>query len=106
MDVYVNGKEKKLVITDPKTGCDWTEDCMEGSGDLSWNNDEDRFEMDQDTYDWWSDYLDRRQVIEEKIYELDDDIKEKVQNEINETYTGFSDYLGVAEAAYNKYCPQ
>ena len=106
MEVYVNGTEKELVITDPEKGGDWTEDCLGDFGDITWNNDEDRFEMEQDAYEWWVEYLEKRSAIEEKIYELDDDIKEKVQNEINETYTEFNDFPDVAEAAYNKYNPQ
>jgi len=102
MNIYVNGTEKKLVITDPKTGCDWTEDCMDGSGDLSWNNEEDRWEMDQDAYEWWVDYLQKREAIENKIADLDDYIKGKVQNEINETYTEFNDFPDVAESAYRE----
>ena len=44
-----------------------TKDIISGIGDITWS--------DEEKYEWWADYLKKRQAIENRISELDDYIK-------------------------------
>lgn len=58
------GKIESLKIISEETGIEWTNDFIGNYGALTdgqftWNNEEDIYETDQVTYDWWFDIIER-----------------------------------------------
>jgi hypothetical protein len=48
------GETKKLSIIDRKSNTEWTADLIGNSGDLHYNSEEDRYEMQTEAdFDWW-----------------------------------------------------
>jgi hypothetical protein len=76
------GKVESLSIIDPKNGVNWINDFIGNYGALSdgqfsWNNEEDVFEADQATYDWWYNvikaYINADEVYREYLESLEDE---------------------------------
>jgi len=59
------------VITD---GQEWTNDLMGNVGALEYNAETEEFELTQDDYEWWAEYIDNYKNDEEDIEELADEI--------------------------------
>lgn len=73
----------ELTIIDPKTGCDW-------AADLTGNDDNIEFDgdykvCDQETFDWWSDLIERYQAADNRKHEI-------IQQE-TEDYEGLLEHL-------------
>lgn len=69
------GSLETLSIIDPASGCDYVADYIGNTGALSdgqfaRSGDDDVFECDQDTYDWWSAVLDRQAAVDERVESL------------------------------------
>ena len=69
------GEIKKLNIYDSKSHTEWTADLIGNSGDFAngqfvYNPDDYTYTADQDTYDWWKQYIDDTNKTDEEIDEL------------------------------------
>jgi hypothetical protein len=75
-------KIKELEIIDPVTGCSWVADCLGNCDDLKNYDDEtDTYEMDQDTFDFWENYLKSQQAADEAKKECRSNLaNEKVEH--------------------------
>ena len=81
---------KELRIVDSETGCEWTADLIGNTDGLHYNEDTEEYEMSQEEYSWWDEYITNYEADEEEIEELADeldidaaDITLRMQNEIN-----------------------
>lgn len=57
-------REVQLTIIDGKTGTEYTQDLIGNCDDLHYNSDLERYEMDQDGIDWWSNAIDGLENID------------------------------------------
>lgn len=80
------GKEKSLSIIDPRTGVDFIQDFIGNHGALIdgqfvFDEDRDAWVCDQETYDWWVKVVNDNQALNDRIYELENELgSETVQN--------------------------
>jgi hypothetical protein len=68
------GKIELLSIRD-KNGIDWTNDLIGNTGAFSdgllvWSEEDDAYEANQETFDWWSEYISGYEATETEIEEL------------------------------------
>lgn len=64
---------RELLITDPQTGIDYTEDFIGNAGDLDnfvWDYDLDAYMVSAEVYSWWARVLEDQQALEDRLYEL------------------------------------
>ena len=72
---------KGLEIIDPESGMDWTLDCIGNCGDLEYNEDTEEYEMNQDCFDWWNEYLEAKQNSDNAIFEYRNNLdNDKIEN--------------------------
>lgn len=66
MRVMVNGEVKELNCM--VNGCDCANDLIGNAGfdGFKYDNDEEIYVTDQETYDWWKEYLENNEADEEK----------------------------------------
>ena len=84
----IETKEKKeLIITDPKTGIQWTNDLLGNYDSLpDYNDDDGTYHILQDDYDWWYDLINDYQAADNRCYDIlcgiDDDgsMEAEIQN--------------------------
>lgn len=89
MEILVNNEIKELNITDPKTNTDWTQDLLGNNDAYDGYDDElETHTMEPETYEWWANYIDKQQTIDDRIYELrqtlEDEELDKLESEIGE----------------------
>ncbi len=69
--IIETNEETILSIIDPKSGMDWTNDLLGNHGELPDYNDEtDSYHMDQESFDWWSDLIERYEAADNRLHEL------------------------------------
>jgi len=98
------GEIKTLSIKDPN-GIDWTNDCI-GNADALHGYDEETnsYEMSQEDFEWWENYLSNLESDEEKLFEYKNNFdydSDKIYDIINEEFTGVNDY-GDHHSVYEK----
>jgi len=64
-----------LSIIDPRSGCDYITDFIGNTGALAdgqftYDEDQDAYICDQDTFDWWERVVNDNQELEDRIYDL------------------------------------
>jgi len=81
MKIYEIGNGEffgELILVDQETGCEWTRDFIGESDDLEWNDDEERYEMTEEAFDWWLRACRVKQAFDEKTgfdrYEIEAEI--------------------------------
>jgi hypothetical protein len=101
-------KTEGLELIDPKTGCDWIIDCIGNCDDGNTDREDVDFEMDQDTFDWWKNYVNKKQSADDQVFEyrnnLDfdaqvdfDEILEQKMSQINDMESGPSAQLNAID---------
>ena len=95
MDILVNNTIKDLTIIDPTSGCEWTQDLIgNADGFDDYNDERGMYTMSLDNYNWWSNYINIEQNLQDRIQtirdELDNDAREQFEQELADT--GDSDY--------------
>ncbi len=71
MNVLINNTIKSLCIIDPKTGCEWTQDLIgNADGFLDFDESNALHTMSSDDYNWWYDYIQTEQKIQNEINQL------------------------------------
>jgi hypothetical protein len=78
MNIIISGitpANKTLSIIDPKTGIDYIQDFIGNTGALidgqfNYDDDQDVYICDQNTFDWWCKVASDNQILENRIYEL------------------------------------
>lgn len=88
-------KEVNLTIIDSNSGQEWTADLIGNAGDLHFNKKEDRYEIDQNDYEWWANTIEGLEKIEELTEEakdlIDSDSFEELERKLYENGNG-NDY--------------
>lgn len=85
VQISETGKIEYLNITDPKSGCDWTQDLLGNHGALpEYDDDTDTYLMSQDDFDWWSDLVDRYQEADDRYYEICRELDENERSEFED----------------------
>ena len=103
LNVIVNGIEKTLNITDAN-GIDFTSDFIGNWGALSdgqftWNEDENVFFADQDTFEWWSKAIAREIDNTDKIAKLKEiHGSEKIDGIVTGAANGYNDLEDIQKA--------
>lgn len=72
MDLKIKetGKIEQLIIIDPKTGCNWELDLLGNhDADMTYDDDEGVYLMDQETFEWWSNLVERYQAADDHLHE-------------------------------------
>ena len=93
MKILVNNEIKELVIANPKSGCDYTQDLIGNAGGFDgYDDDKELHTMDVDTYEWWSNYITVEQDLENRINELRNSIDDTDKLEKDIIDAGDSDY--------------
>jgi hypothetical protein len=74
------GKIKHLNIYDPKTGIDWTNDLIGNAGALQdgqfeYDYDTDVYLTNQDTFNWWNEYIINENKTESDIVLLAEELR-------------------------------
>ena len=71
---------EELTIIDPKTGIDWAADLVGDDDNITF--DDDHIMCDQETYDWWTDLIERYQAADNRLHEIrtgmDNDARERL----------------------------
>jgi len=94
--IIETGEKCNLIITDPKSGCGWTNDLMGNHDALpEYDDDEGVYLMKQEDYNWWSDLIERYQEADDRFYQLCLDLDKPNDD---------SDYNAIREAASNISC--
>jgi len=82
------GKIVKLACIDPRTGVNWVRELTADDDCIVWNAEEEIYEADQDTIDWWikytSDWEKTQQEIIDLAWELkipEEDIRSRIADE-------------------------
>ena len=76
MDVIIDetGKMETLLIFDRRTGCDWSYDLIGGAGPFSsigfYRGEDGEFHTNQETFEWWEQYIDMYNKFEDELMEL------------------------------------
>ena len=85
MRILVNNEVKELVIIDPKTGCNYIEDLVGNADGFDGFDEEHRLDiMTTDTYDWWLNYVNVEEDLQNRIMHLlsnSDNEKKELINE-------------------------
>jgi hypothetical protein len=80
MKILVNGEVKELEIVDPKSGCNWEQDLLGNADALGYDDETELPTMDEDDFNWWADYIDKEQDLQNRAKavrdELDNDDQE------------------------------
>ena len=59
------GQVTELVITDRKSGCEWTADLVGNSGSIEWNDERDMRKMSGEDIEWWQNVINGLNKIED-----------------------------------------
>jgi hypothetical protein len=91
MEIYntTTGKIIELSINDRKSNVEWTRDLIGNASELKYNDIEERYEMDQDNIEWWTNTIEGLENIDnltEQAKELlsSEDFEELMQELYNE----------------------
>lgn len=89
MKILVNGEERNLSIIDRKSGCDWILDLL-GNYNALVQDENENYVMDEDDYNWWSEYIAGVEKYEDLAEEMIEDgfDSEEIWNVINEAIGG------------------
>lgn len=89
MIIYVNGEEKELIIHNhkPNWDIDSAEDIIGEHDELRWNEEEERYEMDEDDFEWWEAYVDKLN----RITELEDGLERWQEEKCHNHHFGYGD---------------
>lgn len=91
-----------LIINDPQTGIEWTQDLLEGDydyieGDYDYDDDDEINTMYEEQYLWWEDYIKRRTKAEERLYDIvGDDVN--IYKKYHELYNTNVEFEFIPEA--------
>jgi len=100
MDVKIKetGKIESLGIIDRSSGVNWVTDLIGNTGALSdgqfaWSEEDNAYITDQDTYDWWAEYISDTEQTESDVTEtaeklgIDESvIWERIHNDVGNDY--------------------
>ena len=67
--ILETGEVKDLTIRD-KNGIEWTRDLMGDDDNLKYNYDDDIYELPQEQFTWWDEYITNKIADDEEIEEL------------------------------------
>lgn len=73
--IQETGKIETLGIIDPNSGVDWINDLIGNAnalndGQFVWSDEDDAYIANQDTYDWWAQYIDDTNATLEDVETL------------------------------------
>lgn len=84
--IIETGEKKELVIIDPKTRIQWTNDLLGNHAALPDYNDDGTYHIPQDDYDWWYDLINNYQAADNRRHEiicgLDEDASGAMSDEL------------------------
>ena len=58
-------EEVNLTIIDRKTGTEWTADLLGNANALTYNSEEERYEISQEDYEWWKNTIEGLEEIDD-----------------------------------------
>lgn len=98
MTIRINetSEVKELSITDIN-GIDFTNDLIGNSGAIGdtiiWDDENECYTTDEDTFDWWDDYANKLKSDTEELEELKELYdNDKISDIINDEFFGINDY--------------
>ncbi|MCF6777628.1 hypothetical protein L3V83_13745 [Thiotrichales bacterium 19X7-9] len=78
MKIYVNetGRYEDLVIIDPETNVEWTQDFIGNTGAFNdgifiYSDDKDAYICDQESFEWWDKVIKDHQKLENRKHHLE-----------------------------------
>lgn len=80
---------KDLSIVD-SNGIEWTGDLLGNNNAISYNNETEEYEMSEDDFEWWNEYITNYENDEKEIEELAEDLeieKSEIWERVQELYT-------------------
>lgn len=85
IQIKETGEIKYLKLVDPETGVDWVQDLIGNGGALSdgqfeWDDEAEMYVTTEETYKWWSDYVEGYEETENEIRQLADEFGVPVAN--------------------------
>jgi hypothetical protein len=63
-------QDVKVLEIRGKNGIEWTNDLLGNYNALQYNDITEEYEMNQDDYEWWSEYIKNREADEQEVIEL------------------------------------
>ena len=99
------GEVKELNIFD-KNGINWTNDLILGVEEVRYNRETEMYEMEQEQYDWWKEYIENFEADEEKASILAGEL-EIDESEIWDRYnsyhtTDYCDHHGIKQTIFKE----
>ncbi|MCP4651186.1 MAG: hypothetical protein GY853_14055 [PVC group bacterium] len=95
------GKAEELIIINPETGTEWSDDLIGGTlatsdGQFVWDDEEQIYVSDQENYDWWETYLEEYENAENRKYNMELTEAEEIYIN-NNIHVEFNDIPSVTE---------
>jgi len=93
METIYNTEKKtevEIEIIDVITGNDWTQDAFD-SDDISYNEELNRLEANNEVCEWWAEYADECRSAFEMFDNLEENKKESVKQDYLDCYQEFND---------------
>ena len=101
--IIETGENKELIITDPATGAQWTNDLLSDYFALPDYND-DTYHMLQDDYDWWYNLINDYQAADNRRYDILCFIdSEAMREEVRNINCDIEDFPGCLNQICDKY---
>jgi len=83
-------QEVKVLEIRDKNGIEWTNDLLGNHGALQFNDETEEYEMNQEDYEWWSEFIKNHEADEQEVTELaeelgieESEIWERINQELN-----------------------
>ncbi len=94
-----SGKIEEITVIDPKTGLDWSGDLIGNNFDGTEWTEDGVVIMDQEDFDWWSNYCNEYETADNLIYEFFTDLTDNF--EIREPEDAYQKENKMKELYYN-----
>lgn len=86
--IIETGEIKELTIIGAN-GCEWTQDLLGNNNAVTYNNESEQYEMSQDDFEWWEEYINNYIADEKEIKEL----AEELGIDESEIYERINDFI-------------
>lgn len=67
-----------LHLVDPRTGTQWITDFIGDCEEISYNEELNRWEADEDSYFWWEEASEIKQKFDNRVYEFDSEVRHEI----------------------------
>jgi hypothetical protein len=74
MKIFITETKEFKTLTIKSNGVEWTGDLL-GNHDVKFNADAEAYEMTQEDFNWWSEYIESRKADEQEVTELAEELK-------------------------------